>query len=188
MTTPNEGTPNPAAPAEGTGAPAAPGTPAVPIDTPIEYAFKAPEGVTYDTSMVEQVTAFAKELKMPLEAAQKLIDSQHALVNGARTAVTEAQAKALADTTAAWKKALQDDPEFGGDKLPEHRAIVNKAVSLGDAELVNVLESSGMINHPVVFKFLHSIGQKLSEDRFVKPGAQPGATRNVAKVLYPNNA
>ena len=189
MTTPSEGTPTegaPATPAEPAAAPAAPAAPAAAAPAepaaPAEYKFAAPEGVTYDTALVEQITSIAKENKLTVEAAQKLLDHQHSLI--------AAQQKTLDETVAGWKQALATDAEVGGDKLEQSRATANKVIALGPKELPELLESSGMINHPVVFKFLHTVGKMLSEDSFVKSGAQPnsGAGRSLAKVLYPNNA
>lgn len=189
MTTPSEGTPTegtPATPAEPAAAPAAPAAPAAAAPAepaaPVEYKFAAPEGVTYDTKLVEQITEIAKESKLTVEAAQKLLDHQHSLAT--------VQQKAIDDTVAGWKQTLAADAEVGGDKLEQSRATANKVIALGPKELPELLESSGMIHHPVVFKFLHTVGKMLSEDRFVQAGAQPGASagKSLAKVLYPNNA
>ena len=172
------------APAEPVAPAAEPGTtnegaPPV-VDTPVEYKFAAPEGQTYDDKIVATVTEFAKENKLTVTAAQKLLDTQHGLL--------AAQSKALADTVAGWKTQLASDPKLGGEHLDANRAIVNKAIALGSPEFAKVLEDSGMVNHPEVFGFLSTVGKALSEDRFVAAGAQPGsAGKTLAKSLYPNN-
>lgn len=150
-------------------------------EAPVEYKFTAPDGETYDTSLVTSVAEIAKALKLPLDAAQKLVDNQHGLANASK--------KALTATVDGWKAELAADPVLGGDKFAENRAVANKAIALGGEELATLLEESGMVNHPKVFKWLHTIGTTLSEDRFVKAGGQPNATagKSTANVLYPNN-
>lgn len=184
MTTPTEGSGTPAAGTPAAGAPTE-GTPAgtpAGVEAPVEYEFVAPTGETLDTSMVATVAEIAKELKLPLEAAQKLVNSQHTLAT--------AHQKTITATVDGWKAELAADPVLGGDKLPEHRAIANKAISLGGTELASLLEQSGMVHHPQVFKWLYAIGKTLSEDRFVAAGGQPTAVagKPAANVLYPNNA
>lgn len=179
---PGNGTSNEGTPAPTPAVVVEPTTPPAPAPAPVEYKFTAPDGQTYSDRLVASVTEFAQAHKLPPEAAQALIASRHGDL--------QEQAKALTDQVAGWKAKLLADPELGGDKLPENRAIVNKTITLGPPELAELLDKSGMVDHPVVFKWLHGIGKTLSEDRFVAAPSQPNGKpeRNVAKALYPNNA
>jgi hypothetical protein len=132
--------------------------------------------------MVEKIATLAKELKLPQDAAQKLVNEQHAL--------STAHSKAITATVDGWKAELAADPVLGGDKLAENTAVAKKTIALGGEALGKLMDDSGMIHHPVVFKWLYAIGKTLSEDRFVPAGGQPAAGAQVphAKALYPNNA
>lgn len=158
-------------------------TQAAKTDAPadIVYDFKLPEGVELDTAMADEFKAIAKDLKLPAEAAQKIVDLQ--------VKAQQAAAQAHVDTVKGWRESVVNDKDIGGDKLPENIAIAKKAVSLGPPELNELLKSTGMDNHPVVFRWCLAVGKALSEDRMVKGGtATADASKPAASVLYPQQA
>lgn len=143
---------------------------------PITYEFKAPEGVTLDAARVAEFTAFAQEHKMAPEVAQKLVD----MASQAEVSSTQAR---IAQVT-AWADEVKADKALGGDKLPESVATAKKALDLGPPELRDLLNTTGLGNHPAVFKWAHAIGKALSVDRFVAGSATDGDTRTMAERLY----
>ncbi len=139
---------------------------------PEKYDFKAPEGVTLDTDIVGALEATAKELQLPQEAAQKVFDLgvKHA------QKMQEAFAASVAQAQADWRKASEIDPEFGGDKLDENRAIAKLALKGASPKLIEFLEQTKLGDHPEIFRWMLRVGRQFSSDTFVagKPTAQAG--------------
>lgn len=84
-----------------------------------------------------------------------------------------------------WAETVKADKELGGDKLDQTLATAKKAIDLGPPELKEMLNVTGLGNHPAVVKWAYTIGKALSEDRFVtgKAGEKPAT---VASTLFPN--
>jgi hypothetical protein len=150
---------------------------------PEVYEFKAPEGVTLDEKATAEFSAVAKELDLPQDAAQKLVDLYASRM--------QAQAEAHRATVESWRASVETDKELGGDNLKESVAVAMKTIdTFGSPELKALLTQTGLGNHPELFKFAHRIGKSISQDRFVvgnETGAQQ-AGRSIANALYPNQA
>jgi hypothetical protein len=144
----------------------------------VVYEFTAPDGIELDKASTEEFVAIAKELKLPKDAAQKVVD----------LAVKREQSRMEAHlaTVAEWGEQVKADKELGGDKLQETLAIASKALALGPPELKGLLNDSGLGSHPLVVKWAHAVGKALSEDRFVtgKTGATPSIS--TASRLFPD--
>jgi hypothetical protein len=144
-----------------------------------DYEFKMPDGIELDKASTEEFKAIAKELKLPKDVAQRVVD----------VAVKREQAaRELRDTTVKqWADDVKADKELGGDKLPETLAIAKKAIDIGPPELKTFLDASGLGNHPLFVKWAHTIGKALSEDRFVSGSKAPAeAGRSLEDRLYGN--
>ena len=142
----------------------------------VDYSFEMPEGMELDAKSVDEFKALAKDLKMPKDAAQKLVDIA--------VAREQARIEAHAKTVAEWADSVKADKEIGGDKLGENLAIARKAIDLGPPELKELLNASGLGNHPVVVKWALSIGKALSEDKFVPAGQPAEQNGDMASRLY----
>lgn len=152
----------------------------IPKGAPDKYeAFKLPEGLTLDTAVTAKFTGLAKELNLSQEQAQKLIDLQSELVINSG----KAQVEAFAKTVAAWKD--QTLKELGSDADKKLSIAAKTKVLFGTKELINLLDESGLGNHPEVVKFFIKIGEKVSEDKFAagKGGAEE---KSMADRLYPS--
>lgn len=174
-----------AAPADGQAQPASDkAEPAEkPQGAPEVYAdFNAPEGVTFNPEVVDELKAFAKEKNLSQEEAQKLIDLgvKNAQQRDAsyRQQIEQAQAQ--------WAEASRTDKEFGGDKLTENLAVAKQALeAFGSKELTDMLNESGLGNHPEIIRAFYRVGKAVSEDRLVK-GAAKNAPQDPAKRMFPN--
>lgn len=144
----------------------------------VKYDFKAPEGMELNPAQLEQFTALAKEMKLPAEQAQKVVD----LAIKAEQARMEEHSKLVK----GWADEVKADKEIGGDKLPENLAAAKKALDLGPPELKALLNDSGLGNHPAVVKWAIAVGKALSEDKFVPAGQAAPMKGDVASRLYPN--
>lgn len=100
-----------------------------------------------------------------------------------------------------WGEETKRDPEFGGANLNQSKVWINKAIAeLGrrlprfggqSGVLKAFTETTGAINHPVIWATLALIGRDfLSEDKFVRGnnGARPvdNSPEGMARRLYPD--
>jgi hypothetical protein len=158
-----------------TAAPA--GTTATAPTVPDKYEFAMPDGVELDSAAADEFTAIAKELKLDQTAAQKVADV------GAKMA--QRQAEAHAKMVETWVEQVKTDTEIGGDKLDANLAVARKAMdAFGSQGLKDLLNTSGLGNHPEVIKAFYKAGKAISEDRFVS-GSPKGAETDIAKKLFP---
>ncbi|MFN3543729.1 MAG: hypothetical protein ACK4UX_02645 [Thiobacillus sp.] len=148
-----------------------------PEGAPESYEFKAPEGTQFDDAVIGAFSEVAKELNLPQDQAQKVLDKM-APVIAAR------QAEQFQAARTEWAEAAKTDKEFGGDKLAENLGTAKKALdALATPELRTLLEESGLGNHPEVIRVFYRAGKAISEDRFV--GGQAGKTnQGDARRLY----
>lgn len=159
-------------------APKADDTKATEPAVPEAYELQMPEGVELDKAAADEFTTIAKELKLDQAAAQKLAD------------IAAKQAQRQVDAHLAlvesWVDQVKTDKDIGGDKLDENLGIARKALeTFGTPELRDVLNASGLGNHPEVIKAFVKAGKAISEDKFVA-GAAKGADSDPAKKLFPN--
>lgn len=153
---------------------AKPAEPAVPES----YELKMPEGVELDTAAAGEFTEIAKELKLTQEQAQKVADI------GAKMA--QRQAESHANLVAQWTEQVKTDKEIGGDKLAENLGVARKAIeTFGSPELKDLLNSTGLGNHPEIVKLAFKVGKAISEDGFMT-GKPKGAENDPAKTMFPN--
>ena len=146
---------------------------------PDKYEFKAPDDTQLDDTVIDAFSEVAKELDMSQDAAQKMIDKV-APVMQAR------QAEQIAAVRNEWAESSKSDKEFGGDKLEENLATAKKAMdTFGTPELTELLNKSGLGNHPEIIRAFYRAGKTISEDTFV--GGQKSSTgaESVAQRMYP---
>jgi len=176
----------PAKPAEGT-------ENKPPEGAPEKYEFKAADGKDFDPHLVDTFSAAAKEANLTQDAAQKLIEKM-------APALAARQQEQIASIQNGWLESTKSDKEFGGEKLQENMGVAAKALDQFDPRpkdpndpekslttpLRQLLNDTGLGNHPDVIRFFFRAGQALSEDKFVGGGAAKPNTDG-AKSLYPNS-
>jgi antitoxin component HigA of HigAB toxin-antitoxin module len=145
---------------------------------PERYEFSMPEGVELDKTAVDEFQTIAKELKLDQASAQKVADI------GAKMA--QRQTEAHAKLVESWVETVKTDKEIGGDAMDQNLAVARKALeTFGTPELRDVLNSTGLGNHPEVIRAFYKAGKLISEDKFVA-GAPKGAETDIAKKLFPS--
>jgi hypothetical protein len=157
----------------------APTTP--PAEVPAEdYTFEMPEGIDLDKAGVDEFTAIAKELKLPKDAADKLVGLEVKRLQKAQ--------QDHVSLVESWAEQVNTDQEIGGDKLAENLAVARKAVdAFGSPGLKDLLNSTGLGNHPEVVKAFFKAGKAISEDGFVRGAPKSPATESdLAKSLFPS--
>ena len=141
-------------------------------DEEIVYDFKVPDGMGLDDSVGEFKTV-AKELKLPAEAAQRLVD----LAVKREQNRIDAHAKQVKD----WGAELAADKEIGGAKEAETRTLAAKALSLAPPGVREVLEASGLGNYPPMVRWARAIGKALSEDKHVPATRAAASSESMAE-------
>lgn len=143
-------------------------------------AFKAPEGTTLDTKVMDEFSAAARELNLPQDAAQKMVDKMAPLM-------AQRQAEQLSAMRTEWETKSKTDAEFGGDKLEASMVQANKAMNaFATDEFRTLLNETGLGNHPEWVRFMVRAGKAISEDKIVKGGAEPSSPKSLAERMYGN--
>lgn len=151
-----------------------------PQGAPEKYEFAAPEGQAFDNAVIDQFSEVAKELNLPQDAAQKILDKVGPVIQAR-------QAEALQAVRSEWEAASKSDKEFGGDKLAENLAVAKRALDqFGTPELRELLNTTGLGNHPEFIRVMYKAGLAISEDGFVSGNGSKPAPAD-ARRLYPNS-
>ncbi len=150
-----------------------------PAGAPEKYEFTAPEGDAFDPKVLGEFEAVARELNLPQESAQKMLDKL-------APALKAKQEEGLAAVVTGWTESAKADKEFGGDKLTESLTVARKAMDqFGTPELRDLLNGSGLGNHPEIIRAFYRAGKAISDDKVLTSGTS-GSSRQRAP-LYPNS-
>lgn len=153
---------------------------------PDSYAdFTMPEGLTFDTEVGDELKAFAKEHGLTQTQAQAIADMGAKLVSK----TLGANDQALADVRTAWADETKADAEIGGQRLQQTLANAQKAIKqFASPAMIDLLDGSGLGNHPEFVRAFAKIGAAISEDTIVSGSAtsKSPASLDVAERLYPN--
>lgn len=149
-------------------------------DKPTDYEpFQLPEGMAADEELLGEFKATAKELGLSQEGAQKLASLQAKFVSK--------QAEAMANARAQWAEQSKTDKEIGGEALSENLGVAKKALeTFATPELRQLLNESGLGNHPEVIRTFVRVGKAISEDGRVVSGSKAATSSDPAKRLFPN--
>lgn len=151
-----------------------------PQGAPEKYEFKAPEGTQFNEQVLTAYSEVAKELNLPQEAAQKVLDK-------VAPVIAASQLEAIKTVQNEWIASTKADKEFGGEKIDANIAVAKKALdTFGTPALVKLLNETGLGNHPEMIRAFYRAGKAISEDKHVSGSAAPGGRKDAASVLYPN--
>lgn len=148
-----------------------------PDGPPDEYTFTHPEGQELKLELLNQFTDLARELGLSNEKAQSALDWYRDKVVSGISADLAAQRTALIE---GWTTTIKGDPELGGARL---KATIETAKSFvkeypRSAEFLQLMDETGLGNHPEMIRFLHHWGNGLKEDRTLI-----GTRTNPGKVM-----
>lgn len=180
----------PVQPTEATEAPTDGGQSVEPAPPPKYDTWTLPEGVTLEETSVGEFTNLLSELELEGKAdhatvqkfGQKAVDfylnEQKKTVEGITKIYQDAWEKQKTD----WREATISDPELGGNRL---QTTLDSALSFirthggtpeQQAEFRQLMDSSGLGNHPTVVRLFANAGRAMSEGRPLaapKPVSQP---------------
>lgn len=152
-----------------------------PEGAPEKYEFKPTEGSTFDDAVLGAYSEVAKELNLPQDAAQKVLDKMGPVI-AAR------QAERISEARNQWSSESKADKEIGGAKFDENMAVAKRArEAFASKELVALLDATGLGDHPEVNRLFYRAGSAISEDGFVGRGQSP-TTKSALDVLYDNSS
>lgn len=149
---------------------------------PEQYAdFNLPENFTLEGEELEGVKAIFKELDLPQEAAQKLVDWEVAR----RVKLAEEEAARKDEEIKGWEKSVAEHPVLGGKNMKATEAASARALMAFDYDgsLAELLETTGYGNHPAMVQFLAALGSQISEDSGGTGGE--GSGKNPMSTMYP---
>lgn len=140
--------------------------------------FSLPDGYSVDEAMLNDYQSYAQDNNLSQEAAQAGVD----LVVKMKTEEAESYVR----QQQTWVESIKADSDLGGDKFDASLATAFKARDkYASPELIDLLNTSGLGNHPEVFRLFHNVGKSLSEDQLVT-GSAGNQAQSHEKVLYPN--
>ena len=150
-----------------------------PQGAPEAYEFTPPEGHVLDDGVIGKFSEVAKELNLPQDKAQKVLDVM-------APAIAERQAAALQSMTQEWAESARADKEFGGEKLDENLAIAKTALDkFATPEFTKLLNDTGLGNHPEVLRVFVRAGKAISQDSVIPGKAAPSPADRLS-ALYDN--
>ena len=161
-----------------------------PEGAPDKYEFNPKVADAPEELDPEVLTAFgevAKDLDLPQEAAQKVLDKVAPVIQAK-------QAKAVEKVRADWATESQSDEEFGGESLGANLEVAKSSLNaFGTDALKSLLSESGLGNHPEIIRFMYRAGKAISEDGYVgnsqganAKGGIPKDFNGIADALYSN--
>lgn len=166
-----------------------------PQGAPEKYEdFKLPDGYKLDPEMNKAATAIFKELNLPQEGAQKLVD----FYSSNFIQAAEAPYKLWADTQTGWVDRIISD--FGEAKADQMRTEINKGIEAAfspklQREFREAIDLTGAGSNPAMFEAFHTLFKPFIESAPVKGNGptKEGQTApktdtrpSIAEALYPH--
>ena len=147
---------------------------------PEEYGtFELPDNFDMNEETLGEYHTFAKENNLTQEQAQRGVDMV--------AQMKQAEMTQWVDQQKSWVDDAKSDAEFGGDKFEQNIAVAVKARdSFGTSEFNEMLDTSGLGNHPEMIRFLNRVGKAISEDSVVVGGTSTTGNQTREAVLYPS--
>lgn len=150
-----------------------------PAPPPAYDAFNIPEGVTLDDSRVKEFTGILGEFEQNSKAdhalvqefGQKAVDFHIGELKRAVEDVNKYYQTSWEKQKTDWKDSFLKDPEIGGNRF---QTTIDSALSFirthggtdeQQKEFRNLMETSGLGNHPTMIRILANAGQAMSEGR-----------------------
>lgn len=148
-------------------------------------ALKLPEGVSLAEETVKEYGAIASKLGLDASKAQELLSFYGSAVKR-EAAAAEAYVN---QQRAAWTAEVKADKDIGGPALDGNLAFARRAVQkFGGPALAELLNSTGLGDHPALVRAFVTIGKALREDSVAGTPASSSTPHTDGvpyDVLYP---
>lgn len=157
---------------------------------PEKYELAGTDGGELDAVALEAAAPVFKELGLSNDQAQKLIPVAEQFAKSIGDRLNQQILDSVATERKAWLDTAKADEEIGGSKWDS--SIVTAAKALDGLGLTkgsafrNLLDESGLGNHPEMIRAFVKVGNAISEDsNFPRAGGSSQAPRTTAEILYP---
>ena len=116
------------------------------------------------------------------DVAQKLVDLEASRLER----FSSEQAKAHEERVKSWAEDTKKDKEIGGAKFDENLAAAEQAVkALATPELKELLDNTGLGNHPEMVRLFVKLSPLVREDQGLSTGGtRGGESKSRADLLY----
>jgi hypothetical protein len=146
---------------------------------PEKYDFKVPEGMSIDTGLVDKITPIFKEMGITQENAQKLVNAYAPYVQEQMKVQQDGLVKQHKEMVTGWMNESKKELGANADtELAYAAKFINK---FGSPALRDILDDTGVGNHPEVVKAFIKAGKMISEDVFVDP-----QKKNTSRSMTPD--
>ena len=141
-------------------------------------AVSLPENSLLSAQTLAAFKQTAAQVKLPAESLQTWLSYEENRLQTASQTAEKEQCKKLA----TWARQTQE--MFGPQWQEEVSKAVRAADAFGGAQLRQLLEETGLGNHPVIVRTFHAVAQRICED--VTPGGAPSAQtdKTFTEALY----
>lgn len=120
-----------------------------------------PKDFTANPDLLGKLKAHAKEWGLKKEQAQAILELGVAAQKGLEQELREHHEQQVKE----WRDASKKDKEIGGARFDENKAVAHKAMkAFATPDLLKLLDTSGLGNHPELLRLFHRIGTRISED------------------------
>ena len=153
---------------------------------PEEYSdFKMPKDTPVDEQLLNDFKPLAKELDLPQDKAQKLIDLYAEKV---APLMIQRQQDLWQETQKQWVETAKADKEIGGDKWDATVESAMRVVNtIGTPELKDAFNTYGLGNHPELIRMCARIAPLLGEAKRIDGNpTQTNAAVMPSAALWPN--
>lgn len=151
---------------------------------PEKYDLKLPKDSPMNAAQVEKLSSYAKEKGLSNEQAQSLLDRESEAVSGYASEQAEKQSQFMASLA----EQAKNDKEIGGESFKKNVELASRVVTrFGTPEFKKELDRSGLGNHPELIRVFKRVGEAMSEDQLIIPGAQSHGKKSTASILYPDS-
>jgi hypothetical protein len=143
-----------------------------PTGAPEKYEFAGPEGMELDQELLGEFEGTARELNLTQDQANKLFGLGTKLAEKLLAGHADSVNSLLAASADEWAKTSKADKEFGGDALDANLAVAKKTLdTFGSPELRQLLNDTGLGNHPEIVRLAYRVGKAISEDGVIRGSA-----------------
>jgi hypothetical protein len=151
----------------------------------IDYsALTLPDSISAELPLIADIRKIAADHKLPLEAAQSLVDGLGRDAKAAGEAAEKASAAEWATTLAGWQTEQKAHPELGGQNYDASRAAVATFLdTVGGPELRAWLKETNAGEHPLMFAAMAKAGKLLGESPLLRTSGD--VPINPLRALYP---
>lgn len=142
-----------------------------PAGAPEKYELTAPEGQEFDAASFEAVEPIFREIGLSNDQAQKLVAAYGEKIMPALAERAKSQLETQAAATRKeWSDSFHNDPDLGGANKDRTlsdaaRAFDHYGLKKGEG-LRQMLDESGLGNHPDLIRFVARVGRDLDEGGF----------------------